>query len=317
MGEQIEAPLVSVLIVTWNRKDDVLETIKSVYDQTYQNFEIIVVDNASTDGTAEAVQKTYPAVRLMKLDQNLGATGGRNAGIVIARGEIIFCLDSDASPKDDTLTHIVNKFQSEPQVGLINSKIVNAYTNQMDGIAGWAYTEKTKANQDKSFLSYAISEGGCAIRKEVFEHIGLFWELLFFGREGEDLSLRAWDARYKVLYWPKAIVYHRASPEKRVSTSDRIYYDLRNSLYIYLVRYPWWLLVFFTPLKIGTSMVKGIKKRCLVKIFGALLDVIQQLPILLKQRHPINNKTARIYLRLQREHGPLSWDLVSWLKYKT
>jgi len=313
----MEMPLISVVVVTWNRKEDILETVKSIYDQAYSNVEIVIVDNGSTDGTVEALRQAYPKVRLVELNRNIGIVSGRNNGIAATRGDIIFCLDSDASLGQDTLIRIVRKFQSESWLGVINCKIVNAYTRELDSIAGWAYTENDKADQDLEFLSYSFSEGGCAIRKKVLDQVGLFWELLFFGREGEELSLRVWEAGYKILYYPKAIVYHRASQRKRLIGSEREYYSLRNCLYIYLVRYPWWLLIRFVPLRIGVSFVRGVRRGYLKQTLRALLDVIKQLISLLKQRRPISNETARYYLKLEREHGPLRWDLTSWFKYKS
>lgn len=314
----MEAPLVSVVIVTWNRKDDLLETIASVYDQVYQNVEIVVVDNASTDGTIDALRQSYPSVRIVALEKNLGASGGRNPGITAAQGEIVFLLDSDASLDRNTLAHVVRKFQANPEIGVIYCKIVNAYTKRLDDIGGgWSFTEKDKADQDLEFYSYSFSEGGSAIRKQVFEKAGLFWNFLFFGFEGEELSLRVWDAGYKILYYPTALVYHRVSPSERVQGAKRLYFNLRNMLYIFLVRYPWWMVAIFAPLKIGTSLVQGVRGRCIPQFLGALLDVVRHMPYLLAERQPIRNETALAYMRLLREHGRLSWDLVSWFKYKT
>jgi len=313
----MDRPLVSIVIVTWNRKEEVLETVQSIYDQAYQNYEIIVVDNGSTDGTVETLRQAYPAVRLIVLDRNMGVSAGRNPGLAAAQGEIIFILDSDASLGHSTLPQIARKFQAEPGVGIIGCKVLNAYTKELDRIGGWIYTEKDKADQDLEFLSYSFSSCGCAIRRKVIDKVGLLWDLLFFRRAEDDFSLRAWDAGYKVLYWPEAIVYHRASPQGRLTRSEREYFELRSSLCIYLVRYPWWMLAFFVPLKIGTSLVKGVRKGCLRQMLRALLVVIRQLPSLWKQRQPISNETACLCLKLQREHGSLRWDLVSWFKYKT
>jgi GT2 family glycosyltransferase len=123
----MEFPLVTILIITWNRKKDILEAVKSIYEQANQNFEIIVVDNGSNDGTVGTLRHAYPDVKIVSLDRNMGVSVGRNAGIAIAQGDIIFCLDSDASLGCDTLNNLVRKFQAEPRVGVINSKIVNAY----------------------------------------------------------------------------------------------------------------------------------------------------------------------------------------------
>jgi GT2 family glycosyltransferase len=313
----MKLPMISVLIVTWNRRNDVLETIRSIYEQAYRNFEIIVVDNGSTDGTVEAVRRAYPEVRLIALDRNTGSAVRRNAGIVNARGEIVFCLDSDATPGHNTMSNLVRRFQADPKLGVINSKIVNAYTREIDRIAGWVYTEKAKAAQDKEFLSYSFSEGGCAIRKDVFDKVGLFNEMLVFGGEGLDYSMRVWDAGYKILYYPEAIVYHRVSPQMRVAGAQRDCLSLKETLYVYFVHYPWWLLILFVPLKIGAVSVRATRRGYLRQMLRALLDIARQLPVLRKQRRPISNRTARYYLELQRVHGPLAWDLVSWFRYKT
>ena len=310
------SPLVSIVIITWNRKDDVLESVQSIYEQNYQNVEIVVVDNGSTDGTAAALAQTFPGVKIVALNRNTGVSEGRNLGVAVATGEIIFFLDSDASLGHDTLSNIVRKFQYDPTIGVITCKILNPYTQQLDPNT-WIFTQKDKASQDLEFSSYSFCEAGAAVRKKVFDQAGLFWESLFFGREGDELSLRIWNAGFKILYWPEAVVYHRVSPHKRVAGGERGYLDLRNSLYIYLVRYPWWLLIRFVPLKISASLIRGIRKGYVSQVIRAVLAVINQLPSLLKQRRPISNKTAHHYLALQREHGALSWDVVSWIKNKS
>jgi len=312
----METPLVSVLVVTWNRKKDVLETVQSIYEQAYQNFEIIVVDNGSIDGTVDAIRSLQPDVRIVALDQNMGISAGRNAGIKISRGEIIFCLDSDANLEKSALTNLVHRFQADSEIGVINSKIVNAYTKELDGGPGWAYSEEQKANQNMEFLSWSFSEGGAAIRRQVFDQVGLFWELLFFGCEGQELSLRVWDAGYKVLYYPESVVYHRASPQQRVAGKDRDSLFFKNNLYIYLARYPFWLLILIGPLKIGAVLVRGARRGYLLDVLKSLSEVVQSIPLLLQHRKPIKNQTAFLYLRLQREQGPLSWGLLSWLKHK-
>jgi GT2 family glycosyltransferase len=312
----METPLVSVVIVTWNRKQDVLVAVQSVYAQCYHNAEVIVVDNGSSDGTVEALAAAYPSATIIALGSNLGASAGRNPGIAAARGEIVMILDSDASLGTDTLVQVVDKFQAEPSVGVLACKVVNATTRQLDRHAGWIYSEKDKVDQDREFLSYSFSECGCAFRKEVFERAGVFSDWLFFGREGEELSLRIWDAGYRILYYPSALVYHRVSPQQQVIGGRRAYFDLRNALSLSLLRYPWWLFLFMTPLRVAAAFLRAAKRRQLGEILRALLDVVRQLPLLLRQRRPIRNDVARQYFGLLRQHGPLRWDLASWLKFK-
>lgn len=312
----MSVPKVSVLIAAWNRKDDLFQTIQSVNDQDYRDFEIVVVDNGSTDGTSEAIPASFPDVKLIRLEENRGATGGRNAGILAARGGIIFCLDSDADLARGTLRTFAAKFDADPTLGVINSKVLNAFTHEFDRSTGWAYSEKQKEKSGEEFFTHNFSETGCAIRTAVFEKAGLFWDRLFFGREGEDLALRVLDAGYTILYCPSAVVLHRVSPHRRIASVERRYFDFRNSLYIYLVRYPWWLLIWFLPLKIAAETFKGLRRGGLGWVLKALGDVLRNFGGLMKERKPIRNETAKRYLKFQREQGALNWNLSSWIKSK-
>jgi len=311
----MNTPLVSVVIVGWNRGDDILTTLPSVYQQTYPRYEVIVVDNGSTDQTVERVRTAFPQVQVIALDQNLGPTGGRNVGVLAAAGDIIFFLDSDASMQADTLEHAVCKFANDGQVGAIGCKVLNAHTGRAEKQIGWSFATHVDANRE--FASYTFSETGCAVRREALDKAGLFWEFLFFGREGEELSLRILDAGYKILYCPSSVVHHRESPYKRVQRDQRRYLDLRNCLYIYLARYPWWMLLRFFTIKIGISLVRGLHRRNVhTTLVPALSDLTRAMPTLLRARAPIKPDTAQRYLQLQREHGPLSWNMVTWIQNK-
>lgn len=308
--------LISVVIITWNRKTDILKTIQAVYSQAYEQFEIIVVDNGSKDGTVEAVAQMYPEVKLISLDRNMGVSYARNAGIAIAEGEIIVCLDSDAGPCDDMFANLVKKFKLEPKLGVVNSKIVNAYTKQIDNIAGWSYSENDLAFQDTEFLSFSFSEGGCAIRRDVFDKVGPFWEHLFFGYEGMEFSLRVLDAGYDILYYPDSLVFHRASPQARIYGGEREKMLFNHCLSVYLLRFPWWMLLIFVPLKSAATFLRGAKRGYLLNVLCGWMDFLQQSPSILKERKPIRNATALYYLKLQRQHGPLNWNLTTWLSHK-
>ena len=309
--------LISVVIITWNRKRDILETIQAVYNQDYKHFELIVVDNGSMDGTVEAIKQGYPNVKLIALDDNLGVTRSRNMGIRLAQGEILFFLDSDASPVHDTFIYLVNKFQSDPTIGVINTRIINAFTMDIDSNAGWVYSDKDIISQNNEFLSFSFSEGGCAIRKTMFEKVGLFWEKLFFGSEGLEFSLRVLDAGYDILYYPSSLVIHRASPDARISGGERDGIMLKSHLLVFLLRFPWWMFMIFAPLKTGAALVRSFRRGYTKTILMEIKNFVMQSPSVIKERKIIKNKSAILYLKLQREHGSLHWDIISWLKYKT
>jgi hypothetical protein len=286
-----------------------------VYAQNYLHFEIIVVDNGSHDGTVAAIQQQYPDVRIIALDQNIGACAGRNRGMVEAKGDIIFSLDSDASLVGDTISVIIDRFQQDASLGIITTKVINYKSRAIDPNA-WLFTEIDKEEQDQEFWSYSFSEGASAIRTEVVKRVGVFWEFLFWGREGEDLCIRAWDAGYKTLYFPRAMVLHRVSEMGGAHRKKELYYEFRNQLYLYLAYYPWWSLPRALFTKTAVSVVKGIRRGTIGGVLSALHDVIKHLPYVLRYRKPISDKTARLYFHVQRQHGPRRWTLLSWLKYK-
>lgn len=309
--------LVSVLIVTWNRKDDVLKALQSVYEQDYQAFEIIVVDNGSCDGTEEAIAKAHPEVKIIRLDRNRGVSVARNVGIASTNGEIVFCLDSDAQLGSNTLGAVVRRFETQSQVGIINSRILDPLTKELASGPGWVYSDRQKAHQNEVFTSWSFSEGGVAIRSDVLAEVGGFWERLFFGCEGQDLALRALDMGFITVYDPDSVVYHHASNHSRIDGARREQLVLENTLSIYIVRYPWWMFLLLAPLRIGAVMIRGIRRGYLRPVITALRETALRAPELLRERRAISRETAINYLRLQRQHGPLSWDLASWVRNKT
>ena len=309
-------PLISIVIVTWNRKQDILEALRSINEQDYRAVETIVVDNASTDGTVAAIREQYPDVRLIELPENVGISAGRNPGFKAAKGSIIFIMYSDATLEKTTLTRIAERFAAEPQLGIITCKFINGQTHQLDEIT-WIFTQQAKVDQDVEFKCSTFCSAGVAIRKAVFDRVGLFWDQLYFKRSEDEFSIRTLDAGYEILYFPSAVVTHNVSPRGRVGSGDREYFDLRNALYIYLIHFPAWMILRIAPLKIASSLIRGIRSGYLRRDLSALLAVGKAYGALMKQRKPIRNETAHYYLRLQAERGSLSWSVQGWLRSKT
>lgn len=120
-------PLVSVIMPTYNRRHLIEPGIKSVLDQTYQNYELLVIDDASTDGTAHWITQHYPQVQLKCLMQNVGAAGARNVGIQAAQGELIAFLDSDDYWDGIYLESMVQALQENPQASFVFSNHRNIF----------------------------------------------------------------------------------------------------------------------------------------------------------------------------------------------
>src|SRR3990170_4629146 len=111
-------PLVSVVILTWNRKDDLLETVAELKESTYAPIEIIVVDNGSNDGTQEEINEKFSEVNFIRLEKNVGIAG-YNIGMKKARGEYVVLLDSDSFPDRKAIERMVAVFESDSQIGAV------------------------------------------------------------------------------------------------------------------------------------------------------------------------------------------------------
>ena len=220
----MSAPLVSVVILNWNRKDEIRSSIESVFRQTYNNFEVIVVDNNSTDGSREMLDNFELDIRLIKLDENKGVAGGRNVGIKAAKGEFIFFLDDDAVINTlDGLELLINKMCEKPKIGVICCKIINYHTKDIEN---FYFKRSERKNTDREFYVTDFSGGASIIRRSVIDQAGSYREDSLRQMEEADLSYRILDAGYYILYYPKVAVLHKTPNVKK----SEYYYDMRNSL---------------------------------------------------------------------------------------
>src|SRR5262245_41093734 len=116
-------PFVSILIVTWNRREELARAIQSALVQTYPAKEIVVVDNASTDGTDQMVRQQFPTVRMVVAPRNLGCPSGRNFGLQQCAGEYVFMLDDDGWLQEDAVALCVQRAEAHPSTAVVMAKV--------------------------------------------------------------------------------------------------------------------------------------------------------------------------------------------------
>ena len=279
----MENPLVSIIILTWNRRQYVLKAIDSVVKQSYRPLEIILVDSASTDGTVQAVRESYPEVRIIRLHRNLGIVEGRNIALANCRGDIIFSLDNDAWIWPSTLSLCVGRLLKEKELGIIACRIIEPGTEQdvEDGHTCFFF------------------EGGFAIKKEVLDKVGYFPSDFFMQAEESDMALRVIDEGYYILLYSQAVVYHeRAS----LSRNEKLYmfYGCRNELFTVIRRYPLLVMPLACLWKIFIWNWTGAEKRALHFTLAGSLAGISRLPWLLLKREPVSFKTIRKLVSFKR-----------------
>lgn len=296
-GAPTASPPVSVLIVTWNRREDLLRSVESALAQTYPNLEVVVLDNASTDGSAEAVRSRFPDVRVICSDKNLGCPSGRNLGIVNCRGEYIYQLDDDGWLAPDAVEKSVRAMQADPEIAVVMSAI-----HEVEG------EKVVRVQPPVDHPVYRHSFIGCCsmLRKSALDKVGLFPDDYWRQMEENHLALRLLDAGYYCYLQPESVMYHRPSPVGR-DTSKFFYYDMRNinRTAMRLWPFPWCALKIANNFRHAAAFaVRRLKPLMPLKLLVRLIADLLALP---GRRKPVRRDTLRLYrglLKQPRETKP-------------
>ena len=225
---------VSIIIVNWNRLDEVLTSLHYLRHQQGLRTEVVVVDNGSTDGSGERLAQVA-WIRLIRLATNVGPAEARNHGIRSARGRYIVFLDSDAILSKSGLAKLVVRMESDPTIGIIGCRIVNSQTRKTDH---WIHALPASSHELQEFDTYSFSAAGAIARTQALRAAGLFWDELFIYNEEVDLSIRMLRAGYRILYSPLVRVYHRVSQDGRLAAGSYWRLQIRNWIWIFYRYYP-------------------------------------------------------------------------------
>lgn len=290
-------PLVSAIVVTLNRRGDLMEAIESLRQQTYGNIEIIVVDNGSNDGTPQMVKESFPEARLVELDRNTGPYHGRNVGAAASKGDILFFLDDDATMERDSLSEIVARFDVEEDLGVIICKLIETRTGRPDpnALDPRLYNGVINPRECEFYLGDIVAEGITAIRTEVFEKVGRWPAHYFRASVGKEISYRIIDAGYNMIWFPKAIAYHKSSPIGGISREqierEKTFYRTRNLLWIYWTHMPVARAMFESGITVTYYFFDSIRNRVFLFYVKGLLAALSSMPKLLRtERKPISKK---------------------------
>jgi len=236
---------VALIVLTWNQRELTLDCLDSLAALDYPagRLEIIIVDNGSTDGTAQAVRARYPEVTVLENGENLGYAGGNNVGLRYAmaqRAEYVCILNNDVLVDSECLIRLVRVAESDSSAGLLGPKV---YDRQEPGYIQSAgimldhllRSEHRGLGQVDVGQFDALEEvdavTGCAIlvSRQMIDQIGLLDSRYFMYREEIDWCCRARDAGFKVLYVPGAKVWHPGAGPDRERLARITYYMTRNT----------------------------------------------------------------------------------------
>jgi GT2 family glycosyltransferase len=241
--------MVSIIIPNWNGMDCLRDCLKSLERLTYANYETIVVDNGSIDGSREMVSKEFQRVRLVASPTNMGFASGCNLGFKVAKGEIIAVLNNDATVEDSWLSELVNTVCQDTGIAVTSGivfydkpgSIIWSAGARIDAISGidWRVGHGTKIDdvagiEDLDYLP------GCALvfRRQAIDRIGFFNENYFLYCEELDWAFCAKRLGYKCKLDTSAVVWHKASMSRRKINLQGYYHQVRGLFRVYLKHFP-------------------------------------------------------------------------------
>jgi GT2 family glycosyltransferase len=251
------APEITIIIVTWNGRQHLEGCLTAVAAQQGVEAETILVDNASTDGTAELVRTRFPWVRIVALDRNHGFAGGNNAGAREARGRYLAFLNNDTIADPNWLRSLRAGLDEERGIALATSRIVYMHDpatidSAGDGMTRWGGAFKRHHGRPASQVTESREVfGACGaafiIPKAIFELLGGFDPDFFVSHEDVDLSYRAQLRGYRCRYVAASIVRHRGSSTLGRASRSAVFHGQRNLEWVYVQNTPLPLLVRTLP----------------------------------------------------------------------
>jgi hypothetical protein len=304
MSGQGTHPLISVVVVNYNGIQFLKNCFSSIYQQKFTPYEVILVDNASIDGSAEYVRKNFPDVKIVIQSSNSGFAGGANTGIREAKGEFILTLNNDTIAGPEFIEELFFPMISDPDVGMCASKMVlpDGRINST-GIciskSGEPWDRGGGQPDDGQYDSPEEVFGPCAgaalYRRSMLEEIGLFDEDFFLYFEDVDLAFRAQLSGWKCVYVPKACIVHVHGGTAGFKSDISIYYVNRNLVWYIVKNFPARTFFRYLPWIVLRNTADIFYYACngmLFTIVRAKKDMLRGIPNMIKKRKQIKKTVS-------------------------
>lgn len=309
MGGRLQ-PLVSVVIPHWNGIEILTECLESLQQSSYPKIEIIVADNASTDGSPEWVKANHPQVKLIQSKENRGYAGGCNQGAEAAAGYYLLFLNNDTVHQPDWLEPLVSTLEQNRNVAAVQPKILNYFEKELFDYAGgsgghmdllcfpfvrgrlFMTREQDRGQYDNETDIFWASGTAFLVRRSVFEEVGGFDETFFAHQEEIDLQWRIHLTGQEVAVNPASVVYHRNAMTLAMHSPQKKYLNHRNSLLMMLSNYSLPVALYLFPIRLILELVAVLYAVALFDL-GHVGAIFKSLFWILFHPHVIHRRRRR------------------------
>lgn len=246
-------PKVSIIILNWNGKEDTIDCLESLKHITYPNYEILLVDNGSTDGSVECFRERYPEIEIIENGENLGFAEGNNVGIERAvddGADYVLPLNNDTIVDSEFIEELIKVAENDPKIGIIGPKIYYynnpRIINSAGGIINWSTGVGKNIGigeidacqfSDCSDVEYLMG-AAMLIKTELIREIGGFDKNFFLLLEDTEICVRAQKAGYRTVFCPTSKIYHKEGISGEKSPNS-LYYMYRNRILFLKKHFPY------------------------------------------------------------------------------
>jgi GT2 family glycosyltransferase len=256
-------PFVSIVVPTHNRRSALTRCVESILRSDYDQFEVVVVDDGSTDGTSDQISKRFPNISLIRLEKIGLVSQARNTGAKRSKGDLVYFVDDDNVVDPCAVTELVKALSDNPDVGIAGPIMYYLREPEQVWCSGvsrnyWTSTTRFSTLRPNGSTDCYQTEdipNSFMVRRQVFDNVGYFDEDLFAQHmEEADFCQRAKQKGYRVVMAPRAAVWHdvpvrkwpyRGARNLHISSSERAYYVARNRI-LFMRKYAGtWKFVFF------------------------------------------------------------------------
>lgn len=330
-------PKVAVVIVNFNGERYLERCLTSVLAQTYPSFEVVLVDNGSTDGSVALVREQFPSVRVIAAGENLGFAKANNVGIRATDSPLVATLNNDTWVEPDWLEQLVRVMESDPQacaersrrIGTCASKMLFAHQPDIINSAGVCVDPvgiawdrlggvPETADVEEPMDVFAACAGAALYRRTMLDDVGLFDEDYFIYLEDVDLSWRSQLMGWRTVYVPQARVYHVHSGTTQEASPFKNYHLARNKVWTVIKNYPsphfWLYLPLILLYDVGTILYTLLVRGDTSALRGRLA-AFRRLPEAWRKRREIQGRRRASWKEFQRFLNPLENPIVLMHRY--